>query len=304
MLVFGGIPWNCYFQRVLSCRTPRDARRMSSLAGMLTIVLTVPPLLMGIAAFAYPWPADLAARLRSSPAEAMPLLFAKAVPSSIGLLGLAAIIGAVTSSFSSSILSAGSMLSWNCLKRLVWPSLTVVQMRRVHPIVDPAVRRARDGPRRCRCRAFRRCGFSPSDLVFVLLFPQLLFALFDTKANRTGLDRRLHGVPRPESRRWRTAASGLPAFIPYPDTVPFRTLAAAAGSFCFRSYLARLPAGMRRSNSATLAPDRETWPGRRRDGPTLAWLVHLYTALGLVCAAGMAVLIVKGTPRRFAGPSS
>ena len=29
MLVFGGIPWNCYFQRVLSCRTPRDARGMS-----------------------------------------------------------------------------------------------------------------------------------------------------------------------------------------------------------------------------------------------------------------------------------
>ena len=26
MLVFGGIPWNCYFQRVLSCRTPRDAQ--------------------------------------------------------------------------------------------------------------------------------------------------------------------------------------------------------------------------------------------------------------------------------------
>ena len=37
----------------------------------------------------------------------------------------------VTSSFSSSILSAGSMLSWNCLKRLVWPSLSVVQMKRV-----------------------------------------------------------------------------------------------------------------------------------------------------------------------------
>ena len=33
MLVFGGIPWNCYFQRVLSCRTPRDARRQSVLAG-------------------------------------------------------------------------------------------------------------------------------------------------------------------------------------------------------------------------------------------------------------------------------
>jgi len=31
----------------------------------------------------------------------------------------------------------------------------------------------------------------------------------------------------------------------------------------------------------------------------LAWLVHLYTALGLVCAAGMVVLIVRGDDRSF-----
>ena len=31
----------------------------------------------------------------------------------------------------------------------------------------------------------------------------------------------------------------------------------------------------------------------------LAWLVHLYTALGLVCAAGMAVLIVRGGDASF-----
>ena len=131
MLVFGGIPWNCYFQRVLSCRTPRDAKGQSILAGVLTIAFTIPPLLMGVAAFAYPWPSDVVGRLSATPADAMPLLFARAVPPLIGLLGLAAIIGAVTSSFSSSILSAGSMLSWNCFKRLVWPSLSVAQMRRV-----------------------------------------------------------------------------------------------------------------------------------------------------------------------------
>src|SRR5438046_2538068 len=105
MLMFGGIPWNCYFQRVLSCRTPRDARRMSSLAGVLTIVFTVPPLMMGVAAFAYPWPPDLVTRLHATPADAMPLLFAKAVPPAIGLLGLAAIIGAVTSRLSHCLLS-------------------------------------------------------------------------------------------------------------------------------------------------------------------------------------------------------
>jgi phosphatidylcholine synthase len=33
----------------------------------------------------------------------------------------------------------------------------------------------------------------------------------------------------------------------------------------------------------------------------LAWLVHLYTAMGLVCAAGMAVLIVRGDDASFRG---
>ena len=41
--------------------------------------------------------------------------------------------------------------------------------------------------------------------------------------------------------------------------------------------------------------------GRRRVRQTLAWLVHGYTALGLVAAAGMAVLIVRGGPEAFRG---
>ncbi len=53
MLVLGGIPWNCYFQRVLSCQTVAKARWHSVIAGLLTILLTVPPVLLGVAAFAY-----------------------------------------------------------------------------------------------------------------------------------------------------------------------------------------------------------------------------------------------------------
>jgi solute carrier family 5 (high affinity choline transporter), member 7 len=227
MLVFGGIPWNCYFQRVLSCRTPRDAKGQSILAGVLTIAFTVPPLLMGVAAFAYPWPPDIITRLQVTPADAMPLLFARAVPPAISILGLAAIIGAVTSSFSSSILSAGSMLSWNCLKRLVWPSLTTVQMKR-------AIRSsillfgAMATVLALKVQSVQALWFFTSDLVFVLLFPQLLFALFDPRANRTGSI-----VAFTVSLVLRVGGGepllGLPAFIPYPDSVPFRTLAAAAG---------------------------------------------------------------------------
>lgn len=227
MLVFGGIPWNCYFQRVLSCRTPRDASRQSIWSGVMTIAFTIPPLLMGVAALAYPWPAELSARLRATPAETMPLLFAHAVPPVVGVLGLAAIVGAVTSSFSSSILSAGSMLSWNCCKRLVWPDLSVARMRtmiRTSILFFGMLATVLA----MRVQSVQALWFFTSDLVFVLLFPQLAFALFDAKANRTGsiaafivsfLLRLGGGEP----------LLGIPALMPYPDWFPVRTVAALAG---------------------------------------------------------------------------
>ena len=227
MLIFGGIPWNCYFQRVLSCRTPDDASRQSVLSGALTIALTVPPLLMGIAAFAYPWPADLVARLQEAPAETMPLLFARAVPPLVGLLGLAAIIGAVTSSFSSSILSAGSMLSWNCCKRLIWPSLSVTQMKgliRSSILLFGAVATVLA----LKVPSVQALWFLTSDLVFVLLFPQLVFALFDPQANRIG-SMVAFIVPLVLRVGGGEPLLGLPAFIAYPDAVPFKTIAALSG---------------------------------------------------------------------------
>jgi Na+/proline symporter len=227
MLVLGGIPWNCYFQRVLSCRTPRDARRQSVLAGFLTILFVVPPLLMGLAAFAYPWPKDILSRLQSTPADAMPLLFSYAVPPVVGLLGIAAIVGAVTSSFSSSILSAGSMFSWNGLKRLVWPSLSVAQMSRVIR-VSILLLGVIATVLALKVRSVQALWFFTSDLVFVLLFPQLVYALFDPKSNRIGsiaafsLSAILRiGAGEP--------LLNLPALIAYPETMPFRTVAALAG---------------------------------------------------------------------------
>ena len=65
MLIFGGIPWNCYFQRVQSCQTPTKAVWHSVLAGVITMSLTVPPLLLGLAAFSFSgWSAGAAEELK------------------------------------------------------------------------------------------------------------------------------------------------------------------------------------------------------------------------------------------------
>jgi high affinity choline transporter 7 len=227
MLMLGGIPWNCYLQRVLSCETPRKAQTHSLLAGLMTIAFVAPPLLMGLAAFSYPWPPDVGARLQGQPAETLPLLFARAMPPALGMLGLAAIVGAVTSSFSSSILSAAAMLSWNCLKRLVWPSLSVRQMTAVIRISILcfgvlATLLA------WKVQSVRALWFFTSDLVFVLLFPQLVSALFDRKANRIG-SMTAFGVSLVLRLGGGEPLLDIPRVIPYPAVVPFKVLAAGAG---------------------------------------------------------------------------
>jgi high affinity choline transporter 7 len=185
MLIFGGIPWNCYFQRVLSCQTPARAQWHSILSGLLTIALTAPPLVLGIAAFSYAWAPGLAAQLQAQPADTLPLLLKHATPPLVALLGMGAIIGAVTSSFSSSILSAGSMFSWNTCKRLLWPALSASSMKRTIRL-SIAVLGGAAAVMALKVQSVQALWFFTSDLVFVLLFPQLVYALFDKKANVAG----------------------------------------------------------------------------------------------------------------------
>lgn len=241
MLMLGGIPWNCYFQRVLSCRSANDARAHSLLSGVLTMALTVPPLLMGLVAFAYPWEPALAGRLAAQPADALPMIFRYITPPMIGLLGLAAIIGAVTSSFSSSILSAGSMFTWNICARLLKPDLSFGAMQVVMRVAIAAIGVAAVWMA-LEVQSVQALWFFTSDLVFVLLFPQLVSALFDAKANRLG-SMAAFAVSLVLRVGGGEPLFGIPALIPYPEWVPFKTLAAGAGLVLLPA-VSRLTAGM------------------------------------------------------------
>ena len=246
MLVLGGIPWNCYFQRVLSCQTPRRAQQHSIFAGALTIAFTVPPLLLGLSALSYRWPANLLAQLQEQPSQTLPMIFQYVTPPLIGLLGLGAIISAVTSSFSSSVLSASSMLTWNFCHRLLKPDLSALHMKRLLRLAIVLLGAAAT-VMAFKVQSVQALWFFTSDLIFVLLFPQLIFALFDPKVNLIGsitafavsLMLRLGGGE---------PLFNLPAFIPYHELFapilpgepkdwydgtmmlfPFKTLAAAVG---------------------------------------------------------------------------
>ena len=165
--------------------------------------------------------------------------------------------------------------------------------------------------------------FFTSDLVFVLLFPQLVFALFDPRANRAGsiaafvvsLALRLGGgeplfgcppsIPYPELFSWFLAAPASALVRPGDGALlfPFKTLAARPGSSAARGVAPDGPVG------SAAAPEERGRPGAAR-GPRggrgdamkaafLAWSAHAYTALGLPCAAAMAVLIVRGGDASF-----
>src|SRR3954452_19589409 len=237
MLVLGGIPWNCYFQRVLSCRSARDAQRMSIYSGLLTVAFVIPPLLVGMSA-------AVSGRAVDNPSSILPLMLKQAAPAWVAMLGLLAIVGAVTSSFSSSVLSAASMFSWNCCKRLLYPDLSAPRITLVIRI-SIAVLGGGALLMALEVQSVQALWFFTSDLVFVLLFPQLVYALFDRQANRLGsmtaffvsLVLRVGGgepllglkplIHYPElctanPAQWYDPATGAMLF-------PYKTLAAAAG---------------------------------------------------------------------------
>ena len=162
--------------------------------------------MLGLVAFAYRLAAGSCRRgsRRSRPTR-VPMIFRYITPPVIGLLGLAAIIGAVTSSFS-----------------LVHPVGGIdVQLEHLHaaaaarPVVPPL--EARDARSRSprigvgavwmalEVQSVQALWFFTSDLVFVLLFPQLVSALFDPKANLAGLGRGVQRVAGPARRRRRAA---------------------------------------------------------------------------------------------------
>lgn len=55
MLIFGGLPWQAYFQRVLSARTANNAQLQSILAGFACMSMAIPSIMIGAAAKATDW---------------------------------------------------------------------------------------------------------------------------------------------------------------------------------------------------------------------------------------------------------
>ena len=110
LLVFGGIPWGVYFQRVLSMKSAKSAKILSIYAGIICFSVALLPLVAGL--FIKNLGLDV-----DNPSLVLPLAMKKLCPPIIGALGISAISCAVMSSIDSTILSSSQLFSEHILAK-------------------------------------------------------------------------------------------------------------------------------------------------------------------------------------------
>jgi solute carrier family 5 (high affinity choline transporter), member 7 len=231
LLVLGGIPWHVYFQRVLASRDERTARSLSLLAAGCCLIAAVPPVLIGICARAVDW----GARGLAEPdaAQVLPYVLLHIVPPVVSAVGLGAVAAAIMSSVDSSILSASTMAAWNVYRPLARPDASASQLTRVVKRIIVVVGVAAT-LLALRVESIYALWVLCSDLVYCVLFPQLVLVLWDPRANRIGCYAGLivSAVIRVSAGE---PLLGLPRLLPLPvddagvAMVPFRTTAMLAG---------------------------------------------------------------------------
>ncbi|PAA71287.1 hypothetical protein BOX15_Mlig032268g1 [Macrostomum lignano] len=191
MLTFGGIPWQVYFQRVLSAKSAKKAQVLSYVAAFGCLLMAVPSVLIGAVAASADWEATgFLNKTEGQFAEKemkliLPLVLQYLCPPVVSFLGLGVVSAAVMSSADSSILSAASMFARNVMKPIFWQQATDRQI-----IWSMRVAIAVIGAIACvlaiKITTIYGLWFLCSDLVFVILFPQLLNVIYIKKSNTYG----------------------------------------------------------------------------------------------------------------------
>ncbi|XP_038046003.1 high-affinity choline transporter 1-like [Patiria miniata] len=189
LLVCGGIPWQVYFQRVLSSKTPRTAQILSFVAGIGCIIMGIPSVLIGAIGASTSWDNTTLDLEKIDPYSQtsliLPLVIQYLTPPVISFIGLGAVSAAVMSSADSSILSSSSMFTHNVYKQVFRPKagkLELLWVMRACIVVAGVIATALSLSINSVYQLFVFC----SDFVYVVLFPQLLCVIYFSKCNTYG----------------------------------------------------------------------------------------------------------------------
>ncbi len=314
LLIFGGIPWHVYFQRVLACKTERTAVAFSVCAGFLCLAMSLPPALVGAIGRTVDW-SQAPVGPPENAAMILPYLLRNLTPPLVAAVGLGAIAAAVMSSIDSSFLSASSMFVWNVYRPIFRPAAGHAEIRLMVRLAILAAGSAAASLALATTSIYSLWVLC-SDLIYVILFPQLVCALFVRWTNAAGaMAGGVHrfGPPRGRGR----ADAGHPRALAFADRQPARVLRLPLSHDGHAGRMAgavgRLPIdanGFPAAEPGRTIDGRSPSPARlaRMSDPAppiysaqqklLAYAVHTYTAMGLLCGALIAADILQQNYRR------
>ncbi|XP_066845981.1 high affinity choline transporter 1-like [Anser cygnoides] len=188
-LVLGSIPWQTYFQRVLSAASPGQARFISYLSGLGCFLMAIPSVLIGAVAASTDWNQTSyglpSPHERGESAMVLPFVLHYLCPAYVSIAGLGAIAAAAMSSADSALLSASSMFAHNIYRKILRKQATegeVLWAMRISMLVFGA---GAAGLAFYSSSVYN-LWFLSGELVYALLFPQLCCALFVPSTNTYG----------------------------------------------------------------------------------------------------------------------
>ncbi|XP_051840255.1 high affinity choline transporter 1 [Antechinus flavipes] len=189
LLMMGGIPWQAYFQRVLSSSSATYAQVLSFLAAFGCLVMALPAILIGAIGASTDWNKTtygLPEPIERQEADMiLPIVLQYLCPVYISFFGLGAVSAAVMSSADSSILSASSMFARNIYQlsfRQNASDREIVWVMRITVFLFGAAATAMA----LLAKSVYGLWYLSSDLVYIIIFPQLLCVLFIKGTNTYG----------------------------------------------------------------------------------------------------------------------
>ncbi|KAI5616970.1 high-affinity choline transporter 1-like, partial [Silurus asotus] len=189
LLILGGIPWQVYFQRVLSASSASYAQVLSFLAAFGCLIMALPSILIGAIGASTDWNQTSYGSVPPTEKDEsdmiLPIVLQHLCPSFISFFGLGAVSAAVMSSADSSILSASSMFARNIYQLAFRQSASdreIVWVMRLTIFVFGAVATAMA----LLTGTVYGLWYLSSDLVYVIIFPQLISVLFIKGTNTYG----------------------------------------------------------------------------------------------------------------------
>uniref|UniRef100_A0A3P9MDF5 High affinity choline transporter 1 n=1 Tax=Oryzias latipes TaxID=8090 RepID=A0A3P9MDF5_ORYLA len=189
LLMLGGIPWQVYFQRVLSASSATYAQVLSFLAAFGCLIMAVPSVLIGAIGASTDWNqtsyGSIAPKDKDQADMILPIVLQHLCPPFVSFFGLGAVSAAVMSSADSSILSASSMFARNIYQLAFRQSASdreIVWVMRITIFVFGGLATMMA----LVTGTVYGLWYLSSDLVYVIIFPQLLSVLFVKGTNTYG----------------------------------------------------------------------------------------------------------------------